>query len=238
MAVTYPTSIQVKLQGTGITSFDVTSSFTLENKVERTFEINAVSTPESVDFSDVSNAKHLMFYSTGNFNINMIKEFTVPAVAEVITTTITAEATSNGDIIITLPGEAPAVIAILDLDTYTQIINKIVATPFVKWTPTVGVTLNTVVFTQKAAYAGDTTTLISVDAGTTGMTSTSTVTTKGKDALTFDYPLTIPSKANFPTLLHIDQTFISSIKSLTLSTTSENLIKIAVSLYGVVVPTV
>lgn len=238
MAVTYNPSIQVKVQGTGVTSFDVTSTFALENKVERTFEINAVSTPEPVDFSDVKNAKHLMFYSTSNFDINMTKEFTIPAVAEVITTTITGEPTADGDITITLPGDTPTIVSILDVDTYAQVIAKIVATSFTKWTPTVGVTLNTVVFTQKAAYTGDTTTLITVDAGTTGLTSSSVVTTKGKDAITFDYPLTIPSKANFPTLLHIDQTFISSIKSLTLSTTSENLIKIAVSLYGVVVPTV
>lgn len=233
MAILYKPTVTVKLEGTNITPFESKNIFELDNKYERIFDIRSSSPSEEIDLTDVKNAKHLMFYSANSFNINIIKTFSIPAVAEVLHMSIDTLASASGNITINLPGEDPVVIAVLDTDTLSDIRTKIVSATYIKWVPTSGVDDDIVVFTQSEGYIGDTSTLPSFeDTGITGVLATFTLVTKGKDAITFDFPLSIPSKGGSPTLLHIDDNFVTTFKSLTVSTENENYIKVMVNLYG------
>jgi hypothetical protein len=63
--------IRIQLSGTDVTAMDVSSSWTLANKVEKIFTLTASDGSQTLDFSNISNVNLLVFYSASDFIITL-----------------------------------------------------------------------------------------------------------------------------------------------------------------------
>ncbi len=261
MSIFYNPTIKVELSGSEVTPLKSEATFALDTKLEESHLINAVSTPVEVDLSNIANTKLLMFNSNNSFDINLTKEITppatvIPAVAEQITLVIESGAVSNGDITITLPviesgavpnGDVtiilpvtdPVIVSVLELDTIEEVATKIRNASYSGWT-TSG-TVDTVIFTKNVT--GYVFGIPTIDFGTSLVEGIIEITIEGAEeysptATPFDYVFTIPSRGGSPTVFHINQTFIESLKKITISTLSTNQIKVNINAYGEITPSI
>lgn len=102
------------------------------------------------------------------------------AVPEVLNLSITAGATADGNVSVTLRGATPVVIAVANLDAAGDVATKIAAGTFPGWTPLV-VSTTHVQFT--ATVAGVKTGSNTFGVASTGVTGTFSVTTSGADQI-------------------------------------------------------
>jgi hypothetical protein len=119
----------------------------------------------------------------------------VEAKAEVTSLNVTAGATSNGNITITLNGN-PVSVSVSALDTTLAVANKIQSTidPLNDYNATVSGSTVTITAVNKRSETDAT-----FDGGSTGVTATITVTTQGVDGvdLSQDLTITIPNGKNY-----------------------------------------
>jgi hypothetical protein len=60
-------SLRCQLSGTSITTFDITSTWTLSNKSEKIYTLSVSDGSQTLDLSNVPNIKLLIFYSETDF---------------------------------------------------------------------------------------------------------------------------------------------------------------------------
>lgn len=102
------------------------------------------------------------------------------AVAEVVTLTVTAACSADGDVTVTLPSTTGVAIAVTTAASTTDAVATLIrAGDYTGWTP--GGINAVVTFTR--TVAGDVTGTPTFDGATTGVTATITVTTEGADAV-------------------------------------------------------
>lgn len=66
------------LEGTEITRKDETTTFTLENKVEKIYSLLSADSPEVLDFSNITNMKFLQFDGSTSFTVIINITYTQP----------------------------------------------------------------------------------------------------------------------------------------------------------------
>jgi hypothetical protein len=97
MDINLEPSVQIKITGTQITNLDTTSTFTLDNKDEYSFEIQSVSSPVSIPLNRVPNTKLIHIHGTGDYTLTFttaVGAFVIPCTGSFLLNTSQAFITS------------------------------------------------------------------------------------------------------------------------------------------------
>jgi hypothetical protein len=78
--ITYNPTVKINISGSEIATFELNTSFVLSNKIEKSYEIPyaIVAVEQGVDYTDIVNAKLLVFSSANAFTIHCVRTFTIP----------------------------------------------------------------------------------------------------------------------------------------------------------------